>query len=42
MKKYDSKKSKIVHSKTIKISIHSEPEKIVNNMIKNYEKFSSS
>jgi hypothetical protein len=40
MKKMDTKnKNGSVHSKVIKISIFSNPEKVVSNMIKKYEEF---
>jgi hypothetical protein len=41
MKKMDTKnKNVIVHSKEIKISIFSDPKKVVRNMIQQYNKFS--
>ena len=40
MKKMDKKINAIVHSKVIKISIFSDPEKIVRNMIRRYNEFS--
>jgi hypothetical protein len=39
MKKYDTTTSKIIHSNEHKISILSDPSKIVYNMIQNYNKF---
>jgi hypothetical protein len=43
MKKMDIKKNNdIVHSKAYKISIFSNPEKVVRNMIRNYKEFSES
>lgn len=39
MKKYDTKKSKIIHSKPKRVSILSNPVKIVNEMIQEYNKF---
>jgi len=43
MKKYDDlDKSKIIHSKAIRISIFSDPVKIVNDMIEEYNKFINS
>jgi hypothetical protein len=39
MKKYDTKLSKIIHSKVIEISIFSDTEKVVSNMIKKYKEF---
>ena len=39
MKKYDTKKSKIIHSKPKRVSILSNPVKIVQEMIQEYNKF---
>jgi hypothetical protein len=39
MKKFDKEKQQIIHSKQIKINILSNPDKVVINMIKNYDKF---
>jgi hypothetical protein len=41
MKKMDTKnKNAVVHSKEIKISVFSDPKKVVRNMIKKYKEFS--
>ena len=42
MKKYDVNNSKIIHSKSRKISIHSDPAKIVYEIIEEYDKFINS
>jgi len=42
MKKMDTKTGDILHSKVVKISIFSDPEKVVRNMIRNYKEFSES
>jgi hypothetical protein len=39
MKKFDKEKKQIIHSKKVKINIFSNPDKVVLNMIKNYDKF---
>jgi hypothetical protein len=39
LKKYDTKKNKVIHSKEIKISIYSNPVLVVRNMIKRYVNF---
>ena len=39
MKKFNISNKKIVHSKHFPISIHSNPKTVVQNMIKNYNKF---
>ena len=41
MKKYDVKKSKIIHSKAKRVRIFSDPAKIVKEMIEEYNKFHS-
>ncbi len=42
MKKYDVNNSKIIHSKQRSISIHSDPAKIVYEIIEEYDKFINS
>jgi hypothetical protein len=39
MKKFDKEKQQIIHSNEVKINIFSNPDKVVLNMIKNYDKF---
>ncbi len=39
IKKFDKEKQQIINSKEIKINIFSNPDKVVVNMIKNYDKF---
>jgi hypothetical protein len=41
MKKYDTKKSKIIHSKAKRVRIFSDPDKIVKEMIEEYNNFHS-
>jgi hypothetical protein len=42
MKKIDKEKQQIIHSKAVKINILSNPDKVVINMIKNFNKFNDS